>query len=196
MKCSQPISSPVSSKMAAAPCSTSRSKARPAAGLAVSPLVASEPPQIVPTTSSLTSIGSAGACASARASRRTHALPASMRRPRAARLLDHQRLDRPARVADGRRQAAAVEALASQRDQEHAAHVRVRAKLLHDPRRIGIGKTAGKADQVHAPARETGRRFPGPRDGHIPPGRPPPARCESPCGRRISENRPSAVLQF
>ena len=52
-----PISSPVSSKIVVAPAATSRSKAWPIAGLAVRPLVASEPPQMVPTISSSTRIG-------------------------------------------------------------------------------------------------------------------------------------------
>ena len=47
MICSHPINSPVSSKMQRAPLLTSRSKARPTAGFAVIPLVASLPPQIV-----------------------------------------------------------------------------------------------------------------------------------------------------
>jgi hypothetical protein len=55
--CSQPINSPVSSKMQAAPSSTSMSKARPAAGLPEMPEVPSEPPHTVPTTSSLADIG-------------------------------------------------------------------------------------------------------------------------------------------
>ena len=61
---SQPISSPVSSKMQAASFSTSQSKQRPTAGFAVMPLVPSEPPQTVPTTSSFSAIGTGVCCAS------------------------------------------------------------------------------------------------------------------------------------
>ena len=78
MMCSQPISSPVSSKMQAAPCATSRSKARPAAGLPVMPDVPSEPPQTVPTTSSDTAIGTVGACASRACCSATQARPSAI----------------------------------------------------------------------------------------------------------------------
>jgi hypothetical protein len=55
------MSSPVSSKITRAPLSTKRSNARPTAGFAVMPLVASEPPQTVPTMSSAMPISARGA---------------------------------------------------------------------------------------------------------------------------------------
>ncbi len=58
--CSRPMSSPVSSKIQAAPFWMSLSKALPAAGLPVSPLVASDPPQIVPMIRSETCMGTLG----------------------------------------------------------------------------------------------------------------------------------------
>ena len=57
MWCSHPISSPVSSKTAVPPAATRVSNTRPTTGFAVIPLVPSEPPQIVPTTRSDSSIG-------------------------------------------------------------------------------------------------------------------------------------------
>jgi hypothetical protein len=54
---SQPMSSPVSSKMHLASFSMSQSKHRPTAGFAVMPLVPSEPPHTVPITSSSSAIG-------------------------------------------------------------------------------------------------------------------------------------------
>ena len=78
MIASQPISSPVSSKMQAAPAATSLSKAMPAAGLPVMPEVPSDPPQTVPTISSETSIGTVGASAKAATCSATQARPAAM----------------------------------------------------------------------------------------------------------------------
>jgi hypothetical protein len=75
MMCSQPISSPVSSKMQEAPSAMSWSKARPAAGLPVMPEVPSEPPQTVPITSSLTCIGTVSAASSAMRCSSTQARP-------------------------------------------------------------------------------------------------------------------------
>jgi hypothetical protein len=75
---SQPINSPVSSKMQVAPSVTSRSKARPTAGLADIPLVPSEPPQIVPTTSSSIRNGARGVPAAAARTRSTAARPRSI----------------------------------------------------------------------------------------------------------------------
>ncbi len=74
---SQPISSPVSSKIARPPASTSRSNALPMAGLAVRPEVASDPPQIVPTVSSCSAIGTVGCASSAARCSSTQARPAS-----------------------------------------------------------------------------------------------------------------------
>jgi len=71
----QPTSSPVSSKMQAEPAAISRSKARPTAGLAVMPLVPSEPPQIVPTTSSSRRMGTFFCAASCARALRTHSRP-------------------------------------------------------------------------------------------------------------------------
>ena len=58
--CSRPMSSPVSSKMHAAPFSMSLSNALPAAGFPVRPLVASDPPQIVPMMRSEICMGTLG----------------------------------------------------------------------------------------------------------------------------------------
>ena len=78
MMCSQPINSPVSSKMQAAPSSTSRSNARPAAGLPVMPDVPSEPPQTVPTMSSLATIGTVSIASSRARCSATKARPSAM----------------------------------------------------------------------------------------------------------------------
>ncbi len=75
---SQPTSSPVSSKMHAAPCGIRRSNARPIAGFAVMPLVPSEPPQTVPTTSSVTAIGTGSCVARSPSASSTQAAPRAM----------------------------------------------------------------------------------------------------------------------
>lgn len=78
MIASQPINSPVSSKMQAAPAATSLSKAMPAAGLPVMPDVPSDPPHTVPTISSDTAIGTVGSAAKAATCSATQTRPAAM----------------------------------------------------------------------------------------------------------------------
>ncbi len=73
-----PISSPVSSKIVVAPSATRRSNATPIAGLAVRPEVASDPPQIVPTVSSLMRIGTRDCARSTGSVAPTHSRPAAM----------------------------------------------------------------------------------------------------------------------
>ena len=189
MKCSQPISSPVSSKMPVAPRSTSRSKARPAAGLAVRPLVASEPPQMVPTTSSSTSISARGARLES-AQGLLDPRPAGGDRRWPCRRTPGSRASRRAGPTPRSPAASASRSKLSQPSETSstAADVGMRAKLPHDPRRVGVGKAAGKADQVHALLPGTAPRSRGPRGGHTRPGRPPQPRCGCPCGRR-SEDR-------
>ena len=133
ISCSMPISSPVSSKIAAPPSATSRSKARPIAGLAVSPLVASEPPQIVPTMSSDERHRHARRVRPARqASASIQSRPSCTDRARAA-----GRLDADQCAPAGRYPAIAlvelvpVEPLATERHQQHRADVRMRAQRLH-----------------------------------------------------------------
>ena len=73
-----PMSSPVSSKSAVPPALTRMSKATPIAGLAVRPDVASEPPQIVPTTSSDSAIGTRSCASSSASIAATQSRPASI----------------------------------------------------------------------------------------------------------------------
>ena len=153
MKCSQPISSPVSSKIAVAPALDQQVEGpadgrigRQAAG-GVGAAADRADDQFARRPSATRGDGLRAAPASARPRPGRPAIG----RARAARLLDHQRLDRPARLR-GRASAKLppVEALAAQRDQQHGADVGMRAELLHDPRGVGVGIAAGKADQVHA----------------------------------------------
>ena len=142
---SQPTSSPVSSKIQVASSSISMSKARPTAGLALMPLVPSEPPQMVPTTSSLSAIGTRVWRASAAS--RTQATPSAMVL-RVPPLLDGQRGHRPP-VGDGLLQLALVHALATQRHQQRRAHVGMRGDGRHHALGVAVRKTARKADQMH-----------------------------------------------
>ena len=73
-----PINSPVSSKIVFAPSATRRSNATPIAGFAVSPEVASEPPQIVPTVSSSMPIGTGCWRATSGSVRSSQSRPAAM----------------------------------------------------------------------------------------------------------------------
>ena len=145
-----PISSPVSSKIVFAPSATRRSNATPIAGFAVSPDVASEPPQIVPTVSSSMPIGTG--CW--RASSRQRLLDPLAARgdglARAAGVLDAEREHRPAGGLDRAREPALVEALAAERDEQRGADVGMRAQLLHHPERVRVRVAAGEADQVDA----------------------------------------------
>ena len=146
---SQPMSSPVSSKMQAASLSMSQSKQRPTAGLAVMPLVPSEPPHTVPTTSSSSAIGTA-ACLRELGAHLAHDLEAGIERARgAAGLLDDEQVDGPAARGDGPAQLLAIEAFAAERHEQHRAHVRVRAQPLHHLERILVRITAREADEVH-----------------------------------------------
>ena len=77
------------------------------AGLPVSPLVASEPPQIVPTTSSDGAIGTRGDCASAPSVGLDPVAALLHRAARAACRLDADQAQRPARVLDRLRRARA-----------------------------------------------------------------------------------------
>ena len=155
MMCSQPISSPVSSKMQAAPSATSMSKARPAAGLPVMPEVPSEPPQTVPTTSSSTAIGTVGVASSARAlglDRRRGPRRSSVRVPPAP-WMTMVFTGRPL-ACDRLREPVLVEALAAERDQQHRADVGVGAEPLHHRLGVAVGVAAGKADHVHVAVAE------------------------------------------
>ncbi len=73
------------------------------------------------------------------------------RRAGAGSVLDDQRLDRSAGATDRVGQAAAVETLAPQGNQQHRAHIGVGAKLLQDPGGVGIWIATGEADQVYPP---------------------------------------------
>ena len=104
----------------------------------------------MPTTRSATPISQRGvSCNSSQGLLDPRAAVAD-RGARAAGLLDDQRLDRPARLADHLGQAVAVETLAAQRDQQHRADVRMGADPPHDAIGVGVGIAAGKADQVDA----------------------------------------------
>ena len=76
MCCSQPNSSPSSSKIALPPASITWSQAMPIAGFAVRPLVASEPPHSVATIRSASSTGRRGTTAISASASRTHSRPA------------------------------------------------------------------------------------------------------------------------
>ncbi len=146
---SQPMSSPVSSKMQAASFSMSQSKQRPTAGFAVMPLVPSEPPQTVPTTSSLSAIGT-GTCVAEFGAHLRDALEAGVERlGGAAGLLDHQQVHGAAAGGDGAAQFFAVEAFAAQGHEQHGAHVGMRAQALHHLERVLVRIAAGKADEMH-----------------------------------------------
>ena len=110
------------------------------------------------------------------------------RRSRAAGLLDDQRLDRPAGAADDFRQAVAVETLAAQGDQQHRAHIGMRADPPQDAIGIRIRIAAGKADQMDALLARRAAQSRAPRDGHIRPGRRRPRSCGCLCGRRNAES--------
>ena len=131
MMCSQPISSPVSSKMQAAPSATSMSKARPAAGLPVIPEVPSEPPQTVPTISSSTAIGTVSIASSAARCSAMNVRPSAidLRVPPAA-WMTMVCTGAPA-LRDHMGEAVFVEALAAERHQEHRPDIGVGAEPLH-----------------------------------------------------------------
>jgi hypothetical protein len=110
MMCSQPISSPVSSKMQAAPASISRSKAMPAAGAVRAAADRADD-----------EIGGGDRHGGHRIER-----PALLLHPGAALgdagagaagALDHHQLDRAAARLDGAQQPVAIEALAAEADQ-------------------------------------------------------------------------------
>ena len=157
MCCSQPISSPVSSKMHAAPCGDQQVEG--AADRRVGGDAAG-------------AVGAAADRADHQLGRRPSApVPASRARQRSPR-------PRPRRarsvlrvppvswitsVATGRPrgrdrllEAAAVEALAAERHEQHRADVRMRAEPLHHPVGVGVRVAAGEADQVHVAARGSG----------------------------------------
>ena len=180
-----PISSPVSSKIVFAPASTSRSNATPIAGFAVRPDVASEPPQIVPTVSSSTRIGTVG-CAARRGSVCVD--------PRAA---VGDRLARAAGATGcrasctgrpdasiGAREPALVEAFAAERDEQRAADVRMRAELLHHRRARSRSDSSRESRSGGRRARESARRSRARRGARTRRDRRRPARCGCPCGRR------------
>ena len=155
---SQPMSSPVSSKMQAAPFSMSQSKQRPTAGLAVMPLVPSEPPHTVPTMSSSSAMGTGVCFASSARILRTMSRPAlSVRVVPPDCWMTSRSTGRPL-AAIVRAQLLAVEAFAAQRHQQHGADVRVRAQPLHHLERILVGITARKADEVHVVGCRTSAR--------------------------------------
>ena len=184
MCCSQPNSSPSSSNITAAPASTRRSEARPIAGLAVRPLVPSEPPHLVPTIRSASvdryaravrdrAPGSAGP-------RRGHARPC-----RACRRASGSPRPRPAgpRRWIAVEQARAVELLAAERDQQHRADVRMGAQRVHDVLGVAVRVAAGEADQLDAVGPRTASRWRGRRGGRTRPDRRPAHGCGCPCGR-------------
>ena len=68
---------------------------------------------------------------------------------RAATRLDDDGLHRAAALADDPVQLVLVEALATQRDQQHSADVGVRAQPLHHRFGVGVRVTAREADDVY-----------------------------------------------
>ena len=71
-------------------------------------------------------------------------------RARAALLLDHQHIGGASRGPDFLQKLRAIEALASQRDEQHGAHIRMRAKLPEHAMRVGIWIAPWKAHEMHA----------------------------------------------
>jgi hypothetical protein len=73
---------------------------------------------------------------------------------RAAALLNDDGIYRPAGFGDLFLQAVSVEAFASQRKQQHSAHVRMSAEVAHHAVRVSVGIAAAEADQVNGLAFE------------------------------------------
>ena len=95
------------------------------------PDVPSEPPQTVPTTSSSVAIGTVGIGVEPRALAATNARPSSIDLRVPPLRLNDDGVNRAAAFAHDLRQAVLVEALAAERNQQHRADVRMRAKPLH-----------------------------------------------------------------
>ena len=155
---SQPISSPVSSKMAVPPAATCRSKTLPTTGLAVIPLVPSEPPQIVPTTSSAASMGARGWLAARRRPPLIQARPAAT----VARVPPSRWMTR---VVTGRPLAATVAASRSRSKPSQpsetstaAPDVGVGAEPFEHVVGIGAGVAAAEPDDVRVVGKAGGDR--------------------------------------
>ena len=185
--CSQPISSPVSLEHAAAPSATKLVERAPMAGFAVRPLVPSEPPQIVPTTSS-------DAAISACASRRRCSVGVDPGRPGGDRRSRVPPCSWITTVSTGRPESRDAFARA-----RRGRSPRSRAKPAA-PRRhwdactaassccgVAIGIAAGEADHLDlrgcGARRDLARR----RDARIRRDRRRGRRCGCPCGRRCAE---------
>ena len=97
--------------------------ARPMAGFAVIPLVESEPPHTVPTTSSFTVIGVSGNGFIAASVDSTTPAPFNGLAG-SARLLNHQRIDRPSALPNRLFEICPVKAFATQRDQQDRPNIR------------------------------------------------------------------------
>ena len=152
MWCSQPMSSPVSSKTAVPPAATSRSKTRPTTGFAVMPLVPSEPPQMVPTTRSDSSQGPVRAARAAAQPPSTHARPAAtVARVPPGCWITRVVTGRPL-ARDDVGQAVAVEPLAAERHQQPPPDVRVGAQPLQHVLGVGARVAAAEADDLHVRA--------------------------------------------
>ncbi len=124
------MSSPVSSKMQAAPASTSWSKARPI---------------------QLVERHRHRGFGRQRGERVAHPVaPRGDRAPRPAGLLDDERVHRPPARLHRAPQRPAIEALAAERDEEHRPDVGMRAERLHHPQRVGVRVAPAEADQVRA----------------------------------------------